>query len=799
MNSNDTPSGQNPPLSPELEARVVAWVEGEASESEAAELARIAAERPEVAAFKSCLEEAKRLLSRAVKPDGTVLRLSPDRRAELLKALSAPAPRAEGPSLAAIRQRQRRERQVLLAAAACLTCGVFLTVLFRSGDLALQQRERKAEMVARLQADKAASEEKERAVMYKQERREREEAKREITVALPAAPEADGAQEAPRAMAAPGEADSESPARVSAVLNNARSLEPAPSLYFDSGKLDVATRDVPAVSGKLNLTAPKVVTAMSSISAIGGVESLSPFSVDSGRASAQAADSLGERAYGAKRDSGGPPPFSAIEAERGSYAPNPTLGVSRALIDLKKASSAVTVATAQYLQNAPAPATAESSAASEPFSTFSLHVGDVSFKLAREALARGELPDPAGVRPEEFYNAFDYGDPAPAMAEMVSCRTEQAADPVAQQRNLLRIAMKVPATGRDAAQPLRLTVLLDTSGSMEREDRAAASRRAMAVLVSLLGSADRITLIGFARTPRLLADQVPGDKAGAVLEALQRTPAEGGTNLEEAIRLAGEVAGRQFLASAQNRVVLITDGVTNLGDAVPAHLASMVEALRQKGIAFDACGIGRDGIDDQVLEALTRKGSGRYYVVNSPEEADGGFAIQLAGAFRPAAENVKVQVRFNPSRVGSYRLVGFEQHRLATQDFRDDAVAAAALAAGEAAVALYEVEALPQGDGELGEVFVRFRDAATGAMVERSWTLPYEPGVPSLERAAPSMQLAATAALLAEKLQGGPRSEAIRLGDLAPVVASLRNHYSQAPRVQELAAMFEQVRRLRRE
>jgi Ca-activated chloride channel family protein len=308
-----------------------------------------------------------------------------------------------------------------------------------------------------------------------------------------------------------------------------------------------------------------------------------------------------------------------------------------------------------------------------------------------------------------------------------------------------------------------------------------------------------VTLIGFARQPRLLAENVPGDQAARLLDLVARTPAEGGTNLEEALRLAGELARRQFLAGAQNRIVVLTDGAANLGDANPARLAASVSTLRQQGLSFDACGVGIDGINDEVLEALTRKGDGRYYVVDTPESADAGFARQLAGAFRPAAENVKVQVRFNPARAGSYRLIGFEQYRLKEQDFRNDKVEAASLAAGEAAVALYEVEPLPQGDGELGEVYVRFRDMATGAMVERSWTLPFEPYAPAFDRAAPTLQLAGTAALVAEKLRGGPEADAIRLSLLAPVVNALRGRYSHEARVQALVSMFEQLRRLEKD
>src|SRR5690606_26087698 len=143
------------------------------------------------------------------------------------------------------------------------------------------------------------------------------------------------------------------------------------------------------------------------------------------------------------------------------------------------------------------------------------------------------------------------------------------------------------------------------------------------------------------------------------------------------------------LPAAQNRIVLPTDGAGDPGDADPARLAERGQALRRARMAFDGCRVAAGGRDDRGLEAPTRKGDGRYAIIDSPEEADANFARQLAGAFRPAAKDVKVQVRFNPARVARYRLIGFEQHRLRTEDFRDNKIDAAELAAEEAANALY--------------------------------------------------------------------------------------------------------------
>jgi Mg-chelatase subunit ChlD len=812
MNNDENNLGSQDPAAAEGEARIVAWVLGEASPAEAAALAALVAATPELAAFKAQLEAGRKLVAEAAAADPTPLRLPEARRAALLRRLAVTARRApaaqatDSDALVVLRRRHQRARRWMLGVAACLAAGLFLTAIVPSYQ---KVREPRAEYQQAKALLSAAVEVQKQPV---------------VAVELPTVADA-AAENAP------------------AVLNNARQLPAASNEYF--------------------LQAPGAVVR--SYGALKKADAAEP-----------RREAALRRDPGSHEEPTVLSPFTVAAAPDNHYRANSTLAGTRVRTDLKDVSKGVTVVTQQFLQDTEArdsngnlinpvggvpesdaaptnagspdvandtpvssgppaalssvvamdkiePALAgkptivfgtgatgailapaasgdsETSAAQEPVSTFSLHVSDASFRLAREALLRGELPDPAQVRPEEFYNAVDYGDPAPAMAEQIACRTEQAADPVMQQRNLLRIAMRVPATGRSAAQPLRLTVLLDTSGSMEREDRTASVRSAMKVLVSLLGPADRITLVGFARRPQLLADQVPGDQAGRLLDIIARTPPDGGTNLEAAIKLGAELAARQFSGVAQNRIVLMTDGAANLGDADPAHLAALIETVRGAGVAFDACGVGASGIDDTILEALTRKGSGRYYVLNSPDDADDGFALQLAGAFRPAAENVKVQVRFNPARVGHYRLIGFEHQRLKQEDFHNDRVAAAALAAGEAAVALYEVEALPQGDGELGQVYVRFRDTASNRMVERSWNLPYEAAVPAFDRASPTLQLAGTSALLAEKLRGGPRADAIRLDDLAPIVSRLRHTYPHQVPVQELGSMYDELRKLRNE
>ena len=435
----------------------------------------------------------------------------------------------------------------------------------------------------------------------------------------------------------------------------------------------------------------------------------------------------------------------------------------------------------------------EATAADVPYSTFSLSISDISFKMTQASMARGERPEPSLIKVEQFYNAVDYGDPAPGPNEAVAGRVEQAAHPVIPGRNLVRVAVRTGAAGRSAAQPLRLTLLVDQSGSMARDDRRAAMALALKQLAGLLTKNDLVTVIGFSRSPRLLADGLAGDQGAKLSELVNQAASEGGTNLEEAMKLGEQMALRHQTAGAQNRIVLFTDGAANLGDADPSRLADKVTAMRQKGLAFDIAGIGTTNLNDQLLAELARHGNGRYCVVGAETDAGSSFARQLAGAFRPAAENVKVQVRFNPQRVGRYKLLGFEEHRLKTEDFRNDAVDAAELAAEEAGVALYQVEPLAEGSGELGEASLRFRDAASGRMVERTWTIPYDAAAPAFDRATPSLQLAGLSLLAAEKLRGGPLAEAIDFKQFVVPRATVKQFYSNSRRVAEMLEMVDKL------
>ena len=430
------------------------------------------------------------------------------------------------------------------------------------------------------------------------------------------------------------------------------------------------------------------------------------------------------------------------------------------------------------------------------FSTFSLNVSDVAFKLAGASLEHGTMPDVSTLRSEEFINAFDYRDPEPAAGVPLGFVSERARYPFAQNRDLLRLSVKTAAAGRQPGRPLNIVLLLDNSGSMERADRVRIVREALRVLSAQLQPQDKLSIVTFSRTPRLWADGVAGDKAGEVTARVGEITPEGGTNLAAALDLGYATALRHYQAGSINHVVVLTDGAANLGNVDPAALKQKVEAHRKQGVALDCFGIGWEGLNDDMLEQLSRNGDGRYGFINTPEEAAVNFAAQLAGALRVAASDVKVQVEWNPRRVTAYRQVGYAKHQLTKEQFRDNTVDAAEIGAAESGNALYVVEVNPRGEGDLGIVRVRFKVPGTSDYREHEWAVPFTGNAAPLEQSSSTLRLAATASAFSEMLAASPFATEVTSDRLLGLLNGVPAIYNADPRPKKLEWMIRQAKSL---
>ena len=423
------------------------------------------------------------------------------------------------------------------------------------------------------------------------------------------------------------------------------------------------------------------------------------------------------------------------------------------------------------------------------WSTFSLNVSDASFRLCEASLRNGRLPAPHMVRAEEFINAFDYRDPAPAKGAPLAFAWERSRHPFAHNRDLVRFSIQTAAEGRESGQPLNLVLAIDNSGSMERSDRVAILKEALKVLAAKLRAEDTVSVVAFSRTPRLWLDGQKGESARQKLTNFPGLVPQGGTNIESALDLGYSTALKHFISGGNNRLILLTDGAANLGAIVPNSLRNKVESYRKRGVALDCFGIGWDGYNDHLMEALARNGDGRYAFLNSATDVERDFGRKLAGALSVSAADVKVQVVFNPARVKTHRQIGYLRHQLKKDDFRNNAVDAAEIGAAESGNAVYVLQIEEKGTGPLGRVHVRYREPSTNRYKEMSWPLPHRAKVPALAEASTAMRLAASSATFAEWLGRSPFATDVELPKIQQLLLGLENGFPSDSPVRSLQQM----------
>jgi Ca-activated chloride channel family protein len=253
---------------------------------------------------------------------------------------------------------------------------------------------------------------------------------------------------------------------------------------------------------------------------------------------------------------------------------------------------------------------------------------------------------------------------------------------------------------------------------MQPENKLPLLRSAFPLLVRQLRAQDRVSIVVYAGASGLVLDSTPGDEKRTILDAIERLQSGGSTAGAEGIVLAYEVARKHFMKKGNNRVILATDGDFNVGITADGELVKLIEKERESGIFLTVLGVGEGNLQDAKMEKLADHGNGNYAYLDDIFEAQKVFVRELSGTLVTIAKDVKIQVEFNPARVASYRLIGYENRMLKREDFEDDTKDAGELGAGHTVTALYEIEptdarsASTEGPRRLRYTETRIRDDA---------------------------------------------------------------------------------------
>ncbi len=454
--------------------------------------------------------------------------------------------------------------------------------------------------------------------------------------------------------------------------------------------------------------------------------------------------------------------------------------------------------------------------AHDPFSTFAIDVDTASYDIFRRDVERGGLPQAASVRVEEYVNSFAYDYPTPAAGAAVPFAIDLGASAAitSTRTSIVRIGIQGRAPHPQQRLAANLVFLIDTSGSMQGEEKLGLVQAVLRSAVGSLQSGDTVSIVTYAGSVGVAL--APTDDRDDMLDAIDDFEAGGGTAGGQGIQLAYDQARAAFIQGGFNHVLLCTDGDFNVGPSSDEELVDLIKAQRASGITLTVLGFGAGNLNDSMMEKVSNAGNGFYSVISSVSQAQRYGSTHLFQTVELIARDVKVQVEMNPAHVEAYRLLGYENRMLLDHEFADDRVDGGEIGAGHRVTALYEIvragEAVPTnqqapdrvtgaavtgprtvGAGEALVVRVRYKAPGAGdgdAASEVSTTLA--PAALAAGSAGdPDTTFAVALAAFAEILKGSPYAEPSKLDAIQAVLDAQASR--DADRA-ELAALVRQAR-----
>ncbi|MEO6012594.1 MAG: VWA domain-containing protein [Devosia sp.] len=438
----------------------------------------------------------------------------------------------------------------------------------------------------------------------------------------------------------------------------------------------------------------------------------------------------------------------------------------------------------------------------EPVSTFSIDVDTASYTYVRSLLEDGYLPEPEAVRLEEMINYFPYDYEAPTSLDTPFSSTMTVIPtPWNPKTELVEIGIKgyVPPVSERQAQ--NLTFLIDTSGSMDEDNKLPLLKRSFSLLVDSLQPNDTVSIVVYAGSAGIVLEPTKASDKTRILGALENLAAGGSTAGAEGIALAYRLAEQSKLDNGVNRVILATDGDFNVGIDDPDQLKTYIKTQRDKGIFLSVLGFGRGNLDDALMQTLAQNGNGNAAYIDSFREAQKVLVEEGNSNMVTIAKDVKIQVEFNPAVVAEYRLIGYETRALNREDFNNDAVDAGEIGAGHTVTALYEItpvgselnDPLRYGTATTNEAaagdeigFLKMRYKAPLGDVSKLIEMPIGKDlvVSDISQASNDQRFAASVAAFGQKLKGSAYGETMSWDQIAELANNAKGADSNGYRAE---------------
>lgn len=426
-----------------------------------------------------------------------------------------------------------------------------------------------------------------------------------------------------------------------------------------------------------------------------------------------------------------------------------------------------------------------------PLSTFAMDVDNGSFKLAAAMLNKNQMPNPTGIRVEEFINAFDYQ--YTQSNQLFSLSAEAMPSPFRQGFHLLHVGAQTQNLNQDERNPSNIVLVADVSGSMESDNKIELLKVAMKTLVSQLGKHDQVALVAYNDDAKVLLNSTRATKKRKIYRAIERLQASGSTNVEAGLKTAYKLANDMYQPGFNNRVVLTSDGMANSGSRSPEAILATITHAKQKGIFLTTLGVGTEVYNDYLLEQLANKGNGSYLYIADLDDIQQTFVDNINSQLQTVAKDAKIQVNFDPKIVSHYRLLGYENRHLEQQDFLDADKDGAEIGAGQKVTAIYEVKLVNEAyrdNNAFANVAVAYKKPEGKKVFQIQKTIPTSIIKDDVDLASSDSLLSFSIAAFAEKLRQSYWARFYSYQDIESLILKLPRQYQKHQQVKELKQLI---------
>ncbi len=437
-----------------------------------------------------------------------------------------------------------------------------------------------------------------------------------------------------------------------------------------------------------------------------------------------------------------------------------------------------------------------------PVSTFSMDVDNGSYKLASAMLRQNKLPNPDGIRIEEFVNSMQYqynhND------QLFSISAEAMPSPFRQGYHILHLGLQTKILTDSERNPSNLVLVADVSGSMGSDNKLELLKNAMTTLVSQLNKDDHIAIVAYNDRASVILNPTKVSHKRKIFNKINKLRSGGSTNAEQGLIKGYQLAEKMFQPGFNNRIILTSDGMANVGATSPEVILARIAESKEKGIFLTTLGVGRSMFNDHLMEQLADQGNGNYLYIADQKDIQAAFVDELNSQLQTVAKDAKIQLKFNPDAVSNYRLLGYENRHLNQQDFTDAKKDGGEIGAGHKVTALYEIKIKPPSSIErsnstingLANIAVAYKKPQGNRVHLIDKTIPLHIVKSTVELATPDSRLSYAVAAFAEKLRQSYWARTYSYHQIERLLSGLPVTYQNQTQVKTLMELISTARRL---